>query len=283
MISERREEENMMTGSKSTGLKGATLTSAGALLVGVLAVAGMSPALGQERGLHQDRGPQMERGLPTGAERQQLATEQYVVRVTQFFDVPVIASDGQVLGAIEDLLIADDGQFDALIVRPPDANDLRWQIDWDAAQPLVHLEQVVLDIPSTDTDQLGEFYGPVAGTMGTVDSVLATKLLEATVTDHLQNTLGRVIDLRVDVEGEVLMVLFGSPRGLADVVRGDDELGDPTLMQVPWESIEVHTYLPRDLAAGNADPLGPFIVVTGEGVGEQEPAPAEETGGAFIR
>jgi hypothetical protein len=32
--------------------------------------------------------------------------------------VPVRASDGQVLGAGEDLLIAEDGRFDALIVRP---------------------------------------------------------------------------------------------------------------------------------------------------------------------
>jgi sporulation protein YlmC with PRC-barrel domain len=277
-----------MTGSRSAGSRWSTMASISAVLVGALAVAGVSPALGQDRDLnqgdlHQDRGPTRDRGLLTGAEREQAAAVEHVVRVTQFFDVPVIASDGKVLGALEDLLIADDGSFTALIVRPPDDNDLRWQVPWETAQPAVSMEQVVLDIPSTDTDRLQEFYGPVTGTMGTTDSVLATKLLEATVTDHLENTLGNVIDLRVDVEGDVRMVLFGSPRRLADVVQGESELGAPTLMQVPWESVEVHSYLPRDLAAGNATPLGPFIVVTGEGVGEQEPAPMDETGGAIIR
>lgn len=260
-----------MTRSRSTVCRGLAMTSAGALLTGALALAGTYPVLGQER------------EQPTGLEREQAAAVEYVVRVTQFFDVPVLASDGQVLGSLEDLLIGNDGRFDALIVRPLGGEDRRWQIPWETAQPAVNLEQVNVDVPSTDTAQLQEFYGPVAGTMGTVDGVLATKLLEATVTDHIENTLGRVIDLRVDLTGEVRMVLFGRPRGLAGVARGESEPGAPTLMQVPWNNIEVHTYLPRDLAAGNATPLGPFIVVTGEGVGKQEPAPTEETGGPFIR
>jgi hypothetical protein len=119
--------------------------------------------------------------------------------------------------------------------------------------------------------------------LGTPDSVLASKLLEANVQDGLGNPLGRVIDLRVDMSGQVRTVLFGSPRSLADVVEGQTELGAPTLMSVPWTSIDVRGDAPRQVApaAGSESESNAVIVVTGEGM--EEEVPAEEPGGAFIR
>lgn len=177
-----------------------------------------------------------------------------MVRVTQFLNVPVHAEEGDALGVTEDLLIGNDGRFNALVVRAPEPSEVRWQIPWVIARPDVSLAQVIVGVTGADADHLDVYYAPVAGTLSTPDSVLASKLLEANVTDALGNTLGRVIDLRVDMLGQVRTVVFGSPRQLADVVKGQADLGAPTLMAVPWASVSVREDSPRDVApaAGTA-------------------------------
>lgn len=218
-----------------------------------------------------------------GSAEDQPASEQRLVRVTQFLDVPVHAEEGDALGVTEDLLIGTDGRFNALVVRALEPLEVRWQIPWVIARPDVSLAQVMVGVTGPETDRLDVYYGPVAGTLGTPDSVLASKLLEANVTDGLGNTLGRVIDLRVDMLGQVHTVLFGSPRQLSDVVEGQADLGAPTLMAVPWTSVTVREESPRDIApaAGTASEREAVIVVTGEGMQEEEPT--EGADGAFIR
>ena len=183
----------------------------------------------------------------------------------------------------EDLLISDDGRFAGLVVRAREPRETRWQIPWVTARPDVSFARVVVGIAAAEADQLETFYRPVAGTLGTPDSVLASKLLEANVTDGLGNTLGRVIDLRVHMSGQVRKVLFGNPRSLDDVVEGQADRGAPTLMSVPWTSIDVRSDAPRQVvpAAGTASESNAVIIVTGEGT--EEEVPTEETGGAFIR
>lgn len=69
---------------------------------------------------------------------------------------------------------------------------------------------MIVGVPGANTDRVDVYHGPVAGTLGTPDSVLASKLLEANVTDGLGNTLGRVIDLRVDMLGQVHTLCSGA-------------------------------------------------------------------------
>ena len=206
-----------------------------------------------------------------------------MVRVTQFLDVTVHAEERDALGVTEDLLIGTDVRFNALVVRAPEGSEVRWQIPWVIARPDVSLAQVIVGVPGADTDRVDVYHSPVAGTLGTPDSVLASKLLEANVTDGLGNTLGRVIDLRVDMLGQVHTVVFGGLRQLTDVVSGQADLGAPSLMAVPWASVTVRVDAPGHIApaAGTASEQDAVIVVTGEGT--QEVEPAEGTDGAFIR
>lgn len=73
-------------------------------------------------------GPEPGTGVSGERGEDQAASEQRLVRVTQFLDVTVHAEERDALGVTEDLLIGTDVRFNALVVRAPEAPEVRWQI-----------------------------------------------------------------------------------------------------------------------------------------------------------
>lgn len=247
----------------------------------LMLVAGSAVALpahtAQDRG--QDQGQDQKKSEAAGADA---ATPQagQLARLTQFFGVAVDAREGDRLGSLEDLLIGPDGRIAALIVTARGPDDKTWQVPWSTARPDDDWTRIVVDAPKDGAKEYPVYRGRVAGTLGTVDSALASLLLQAEVRDGLGNRLGEVVDVRIDLSGRVYSVLFAPEADLADEIEQAVEsegfltaAPEENLYVVPWSHAQVKEDLPA-IVAGTTSEEPEAVVIIGSPPNSPPSAPA---------